>query len=673
MFVLNGISIIVDKSVLPYIKGSDHDVLEKALSATDTSPFLNDLSDGFKCGLFAICGAGSANLLGFNPKFPKRHLKLNHLERRPIEFYLKDKSQLPGWTKGKLSKSSSGDQIIIERILGPPSLQGDHKAVNPVGALDFVVSSVLRDAVWINESLCLVSQEYTWPKQYLAERCNADVYKQCLASTRLFGWTGEGNHPTYEESGIKYFAFASAPFRAQKEIDDQHRNKNVAIVGPNSTLLRPGMGVVIDPPLLDRAQAANVESIVYGSVTGMESGEITLRLLLDREKLPGYVIGELGPNDLLQTNLILKVPSEWVAGTFRVWPSLLFQAECIPQKNEGGGNTSKFQGRIVVCDAQIKQRGAKATSVGEDEIMATFDIFQKLHGGQVQVILRRMKPFAADAAPGFIHAMNELNGGLHPPAFAYQPHLKDALSTFARKKAEHATSSKDPHTIRLEMPGIALMELVYLTLKSDEFRVYFKNGVMMLEVRNPATLAKVIGFDPFIYDLKKEGYGEVEFKGPFVLKWSLYVSDEPSGPLWGSASISIGSYTEKCRMGTDVIKSSREHPEALRGSGIAVKKARVSKDSSLAGRTKQATKAPAQAQERQRRQEKRMALKSTRKGGALAAAAALTGGGEGAGAAVPLAASAAASSDCPSPSVLSADKPKSGQRPPACIHLRCIV
>ena len=125
-------------------------------------------------------------------------------------------------------------------------------------------------------------------------------------------------------------------------------------------------------------------------------------------------------------------------------------------------------------------------------------------------------------------------------------------------------------------------------------------------------------------------------------------------------------------MGTDVIKSSREHPEALRGSGIAVKKARVSKDSSLAGRTKQATKAPAQAQERQRRQEKRMALKSTSKGGALAAAA-LTGGGEGAGAAVPLAASAAASSDCPSPSVLSADKPKSGQRPPACIHLRCIV
>jgi hypothetical protein len=64
----------------------------------------------------------------------------------------------------------------------------------------------------------------------------------------------------------------------------------------------------------------------------------------------------------------------------------------------------------------------------------------------------------------------------------------------------------------------------------------------------------------------------------------------------------------------------------------------------------------------------------SRKGGELAAAA-LTGGREGSGAAVPLAAPAAAASDgcpSPSPSVLSEDK-LTGQRPPACIHLRCIV
>ncbi len=90
---------------------------------------------------------------------------------------------------------------------------------------------------------------------------------------------------------------------------------------------------------------------------------------------------------------------------------------------------------LSVCDSQIKQRDAKATSVGEDEITATFDIFEKLLEGKAQVILRRMKPFAADAAPGFVHDMNELNGGLHPPSFAYKPHLVDALTTFALKKA----------------------------------------------------------------------------------------------------------------------------------------------------------------------------------------------------------------------------------------------
>ncbi len=92
---LNGVSIIIDKSVLLYIKGSDHDVLGKALSAKDTSPYLKDLSVEFKSFLFAICGADSVNLLGLKAGFPKRHLKLNHLEQRPIEFYLKDKSQLP--------------------------------------------------------------------------------------------------------------------------------------------------------------------------------------------------------------------------------------------------------------------------------------------------------------------------------------------------------------------------------------------------------------------------------------------------------------------------------------------------------------------------------------------------------------------------------------------------
>ena len=86
---------------------------------------------------------------------------------------------------------------------------------------------------------------------------------------------------------------------------------------------------------------------------------------------------------------------------------------------------------------------------------------------------------------------------------------------------------------------------------------------------------------------------------------------DPSGPLSGSVRISVGSYTEYFRMGTDVIKSSKCHPDALRGSGIKTpveKRARASKSSSDTGRMKHVSKAPAQAMERMQRQVKRMAL-----------------------------------------------------------------
>jgi hypothetical protein len=55
----------------------------------------------------------------------------------------------------------------------------------------------------------------------------------------------------------------------------------------------------------------------------------------------------------------------------------------------------------------------------------------------------------------------------------------------------------------------------------------------------------------------------IEFHGPFVFKWIQFDTTEPWGPLSGSVSISVGSFTEYNRMGTDVIKSSKCHPDAL--------------------------------------------------------------------------------------------------------------
>jgi hypothetical protein len=68
-------------------------------------------------------------------------------------------------------------------------------------------------------------------------------------------------------------------------------------------LVRPGMGVVVDPPLDARALAANVETI-FGTVKEIDhcSKTLTTRVLLGCDNLPEYVLGKLGPNELLQTN-----------------------------------------------------------------------------------------------------------------------------------------------------------------------------------------------------------------------------------------------------------------------------------------------------------------------------------------------------------------------------------
>jgi hypothetical protein len=82
---------------------------------------------------------------------------LDHLEERPVKFFLRHISGLPEWTKGRPNKGSTGDHVVVERVLEPPYLQGDYKAASPKGAMDFAITATLRDSVWINAVLGFVS------------------------------------------------------------------------------------------------------------------------------------------------------------------------------------------------------------------------------------------------------------------------------------------------------------------------------------------------------------------------------------------------------------------------------------------------------------------------------------------------------------------------------------
>ena len=601
------ISIRFDANILPFVEGIDRDVLQLALrDEHDTSHLIKRLSAGFKDCILAIAGPQSADLLDVDPSScSMQFLDLNHFGQT-AEFSMQHISNLPPWTKGKRNgKGSSGDRIVIERLAGPPYLQGDYKAVDPKGAMDFAVSAFLRDVVWLNSSLALVSAEYLWHKQYLAERCNAPILKNLLHDTIRFGMD-----KTYGEAGTVYKAAASAPFRALNEISNQHRNSSIAIGGKNRSILRPGMGVFIEVPISTSQHAAFHET--FGSITAMDidSGNITVRLLLGRDNLPDYVLANLGGNDLVQTNAFWVVPINWVAGTFRLWPSLLFNAECIAQTGENGMR-NKFLARIVVCDLQFSPKDehvSRSDELEEDTVMVTTEIFARLLKGELRLTLSRMKPFPAKAALAYIFQMHELEGGLNPPALAYTPHLRHCFTSFALQKAGHGRSAKDLHTFHPDMPPRAVLELVHCTVPSEDLHVGIRNGVLTVEVRNLGQLRGVFGMDPSVVDLRDDGHGVIEFHGPFAFKWSMYDVSEDWGKLAGSLSISVGSYTEFNRMGTDVIKSSKCHPEALRGSGVeapAKKKARTSKASSDTGGLRRASQAQAQANERAQRLEKR--------------------------------------------------------------------
>ena len=141
-----GVSVVFDEHVLPYLKRKDQEVLKIASCADDTSRYLIELSPELKDCLLAIGGAESADLLGVDPgSCSMPFLDLSHFEHRPIEFFVLHISKLPEWTTGKTRGRGSGDRIVVESVSGPPYLQGDHKAVNPKGALDFAVSAFLRD------------------------------------------------------------------------------------------------------------------------------------------------------------------------------------------------------------------------------------------------------------------------------------------------------------------------------------------------------------------------------------------------------------------------------------------------------------------------------------------------------------------------------------------------
>jgi hypothetical protein len=545
-----------DESVLLHLTESDRNLIMSSQHSFD----LQALSLELRTAMLCIAGSDAALQLGLSATdMTRSKVPLAHLQeeggQNPIEWRLEHSSNLPPEASG--TKGKSGDRIIFDAVAGPPYLQGDYKSANAKGAVDFALTVIIRDVVWVRAwGLCFVSNPYKWSKQYMADINQASLSRIFYSRPR----PGVPGSVSYADSKTIYRSKAGAPWEALTEIAAEQESESVLRLGSiHKTWVRPGMGICFEPPISETVNAPFAEQI-FGTVMGFRQDGpkvlVVFRLLLARENMPFYLLDGLSPWDTVQTNIVMELPGAYVAGTFRVWPAQLFQASCIPRIDDlhHGG----FSDKIVVCDAKF---GVEV----HEKIHTNVQVIKELVSGGLAISLGRMKPFPPESVLDLIRLQNNLFGGHTPHPMVYREYMASAMEEFARQKtAQSMTSSRDQLSVRLCMPGRALMELLVQTVPTSKRRVSNHNGTVSVSVDEHDALTRVFGRQVSEFDFRKEEQlGIVELGGPFTFRWNLYVTQDASGAVEGSCSVSVAYYSEKDRMGKGVIKSSKCHPESL--------------------------------------------------------------------------------------------------------------
>jgi len=563
------IRIVVNEKQLINMSETDKTVLKSFHhDEADTIRPLHKLTPPFRSALLAIAGPCAEQQIGsIDSKSlgSRSKLKLDHLPN-PVTFVLTHISELPPETLGMSSKCKSGDRIVYDQILGAPFLQSDFRASKPLGAMDFAVAVSARDLVWVDQNLCLASLAYVWECQYIAEMRSSVV-------TRLLSCL-EQPLPS-----IKYEAISNAPFHALEAIAGEASNNEVKLGRHSTRFIRPGCGVVVETPLVKEIWAENLGvHEAFGTVVGFETRAgvdrnveyIVVQLHMCRDNLPSTLLRGMTPEELIQTNIRVTVPFDWVSGTFRISPPLLYKATHIIGGSEDTsvGSGGCFKDKIVVCDAVIGEQ--------DETPHSNLSVLARVNCLEVPITLRRMVPFPAECALAFLHHQHAVHcGGLYPPATWYQAHLADIVRSFAfQKTAKHLRSAKDMHTMHPRIPGAALMDLLYLRVDARHREVTVSNGNMLVQVVDFASLKDVFGVPVDKFNFIPEGYGIVKIHAPFVFKWSMYDTLEQTGPLDGSVSISVNSFTECDRMGSGVVKSSKCHPDSIKANALNQKRPR---------------------------------------------------------------------------------------------------
>ena len=138
----------IAESVLLHLTESDRNLIMSSQQSLD----LQALSLELRTAMLGIAGSDAALQLGLSAAdMTRSKVPLAHLQeeggQNPIEWRLEHSSNLPPEASG--TKGKSGNRIIFDAVAGPPYLQGDYKSANSKGAVDFALTVIIRDVVWV--------------------------------------------------------------------------------------------------------------------------------------------------------------------------------------------------------------------------------------------------------------------------------------------------------------------------------------------------------------------------------------------------------------------------------------------------------------------------------------------------------------------------------------------
>ena len=252
---------------------------------------------------------------GFREKLSiseKDVLELDHLDEQydpeqVLSFQLMHRSQL-------CSKLCQEDRVYFEKIHDPPYFIGDFNKARPTGEMDLAVTVMLRDLVWVDSEFFFAGPTYYWHDQYLSEIVIRKEGRRATLERLLYQQSVPGLDVVYGDV-VSYHAGESPEVELLALSEVSRASNNARIAGPDRLIVREGMGVVFETPVL-MAYKRPFLTRIYGFVIAFKDDtrddadprypvHIKIRVHLSKENIPTWLLSEsrLKGSDLLQTNL----------------------------------------------------------------------------------------------------------------------------------------------------------------------------------------------------------------------------------------------------------------------------------------------------------------------------------------------------------------------------------